>query len=131
MNPEELTIKELKELTKDPNTSGQDLHKIYRAFKDWTIFADIAENPNVTSATLQLIAGDEDCFIRAVVAESPNCTQDLLQRLSTDSTPMVRHRVWKNPNATEEIQLTVKAMWWMEDLLVGHQAGRLALWNPG
>lgn len=114
MDFQNLTLKELKELIKDPNTSAEDLHQIYWVFKDWTIFADIAEHPNVTSTTLQLIAGDDDCFIRAVVAESPNCTQDLLRRLSTDNTPMVRHRVWKNPNVTEEIQLTVKAMWWME-----------------
>jgi hypothetical protein len=114
MNPEELTIKELKELTEDPTTSGQDLHKIYWAFKDWTVLANIAEHLNVSHTTLSFISTENDCFVRAVVAENPNCPSGILQRLSTDSTSMVRSKVWKNPNAKEEELLTVKAMRWMD-----------------
>ena len=114
MNLEELTLKELKELTEDPNTSGQDLHQIYWAFKDWTVLANIAEHPNVSHTTLILISTDGDCFVRAVVAENPNCSPGILQRLSTDNTPMVRSKVWRNPNTNEEDLLTVKAMRWMD-----------------
>lgn len=115
MNPEELTIKELKELAKDPNTSWGDLHNIYWAFKDWTIFADIAENPNVSSTTLHLIARDEDTFIRASVAESPNCPQDILRRLATDKAYMVRHKVFRNPNTKEEDLIMIKAIQWIKN----------------
>ena len=114
MNLEELTIKELKALTEDPNTSAEDLHKIYWAFKDWIVLANIVEHPNVFQTTLSLISFDNDCFVRAVVAENPNCPSGILQRLSTDSTAMVRSKVWKNPNAKEEELLTVKAMRWMD-----------------
>lgn len=114
MNPEELTIKELKELTEDPTTSGKDLHEIYWAFKDWTVIANIAEHLNVSQTTLNLISTDNDCFVRAVVAENPNCPSGILQRLSTDSTPMVRSKVWKNPSAREEDLVTIKAMRWMD-----------------
>ena len=114
MNLEELTLKELKELTEDPNTSGQDLHQIYWAFKDWIVLANIAEHPNVSQTTLNLISTENDCFVRAVVAENPNCPSGILQRLSTDSISMVRSKVWKNPSATEEALLTIKAMRWMD-----------------
>lgn len=113
MNPEELTLKELKELTEDPNTSAEDLHKIYWAFKDRIVLANIAEHPNMSHTTLSLISTDNDCFVRAAVAENPNCPSGILQRLSTDRTPMVRSKVWRNPNTNEEDLLMVRAMRWM------------------
>ena len=114
MNPEELTIKELKELTEDPNTSGEDLHKIYWAFKDWIVLANIAEHPNVSHTTLSFISTENDCFVRAVVAENPNCSSVILRRLSTDSTAIVRSKVWNNPSAKEDDLVTIKAMRWMD-----------------
>jgi len=108
------TFKKLKELVKDPTTPPQVLHQIYWMFKDWTICADIAENPNVTSATLQLIAGDEDPWIRAAAAESSKCTPDLLHRFATDVSYTVRNRVWRNPNTNEEDLVMIKAMRWIE-----------------
>ncbi len=114
MDIEELTIKELKALTEDPTTSAEDLHKIYWVFKDWIVLANIAEHPNVSQTTLNLISTENDCFVRAVVADNPNCPPGILQRLSTDSTSMVRHRVWTNPNTNEEDLLMVRAMRYMD-----------------
>lgn len=114
MNPDDLTIRELKALTEDSTTSGEDLHKIYWAFKDWTVLENIAEHPNVSHTTLSLISFDNDCFVRAVVAENPNCPSGVLQKLSTDSTSMVRSKVWKNPSAKEDDLVTIKAMRWLD-----------------
>ncbi len=111
---ENLTIKELKKLTKDSNTSAETLRQIYWIFKDWRVLADIVDNPNVNLTLLSLIAPDNDPFVRAAVAENSRCTSDILHYLSTDNTPLVRHRVWRNPNTNEEDLVMIKAMRWME-----------------
>jgi hypothetical protein len=114
MNPENLTIKELKALTENPTTSAEDLLQIYWTFNNWIVLANIAEHPNVSCTTLSLISFDDDCFVRAVVAENPNCPPGVLQRLSTDRASFVRSKVWRNPNTREDDLMTIKAMRWMD-----------------
>jgi len=114
VNLENFTIKELKELIKDPNTPTDTLRQIYWTFKDWRVLADIADHPNVNQTLLSLLAPDDDPFVRAAVAESPRCTPVILSFLSHDKTPLVRSRVWRNPNTNEEDLVMIKAMRWIE-----------------
>jgi hypothetical protein len=114
VNLENFTIKELKELTKDPNTPTDILKQIYWVFKDWRVLVDIAEHPNATQYVLNFLATEDDPFVRAAVAESPRCTPVILSFLSHDKTSLVRSRVWRNPNTNEEDLVMIKAMRWIK-----------------
>jgi 3-methyladenine DNA glycosylase AlkC len=68
---------------------------------------DAAENPNTPTKSLELLASDEDFYVRAWVARNPNTTPKILQKLATDKAYLVRQYVAQHPNRNELIERLV------------------------
>jgi len=68
---------------------------------------DSARNPNTPTKTLELLATDEDWYVRYWVARNPNTPTKTLEQLATDEYCSVRYWVARNPNRTEIIERLV------------------------
>ncbi len=66
-----------------------------------------AQNTTTPQETLELLATDEDWFVRRYVARNPNTPQETLELLATDKDSIVRYCVARNPNRTEIIERLV------------------------
>jgi hypothetical protein len=66
-----------------------------------------AQNPNTPIKTLELLASDEDFYVRARVSGNPNASPKILQKLATDKAYSVRYYVAQNPNRNELIERLV------------------------
>ena len=66
-----------------------------------------AQNPNTPIKTLELLASDEDFYVRARVSGNPNISPEILETLATDEYYLVRHYVAQNPNRNELIERLV------------------------
>jgi 3-methyladenine DNA glycosylase AlkC len=63
-----------------------------------------ALNPNTPTKSLELLATDEDYYVRYCVAQNLNTSTKSLELLATDKNPFVRYWVAKNPNRTEIVE---------------------------
>jgi hypothetical protein len=70
---------------------------------------ELAQNPNTSPETLELLATDKNSDVRWEVARNPNTSPETLELLATDKDSCVRYWVAYNPNTTEEICLMIKA----------------------
>ena len=68
---------------------------------------EIAQNPNTSPESLQILATDKNYAVRCGVAENPNTSPEVLQTLATDKSSNVRYHVGHHPNATELIRRLV------------------------
>ena len=66
-----------------------------------------AQNPNTPSEALELLATDEDSYVRYWVARNPNTPPEALKLLATDEDRYVRHNVLLNPNKNQIIERLV------------------------
>jgi hypothetical protein len=64
----------------------------------------LAQHPDTTPETLELLATDDDWMVRSWVAYHPNTSPEALQLLATDNHGSVRYGAAHHPNATELIR---------------------------
>jgi hypothetical protein len=64
---------------------------------------ELAQNPNTSQETLQVLATDEYSSVRYWVAENPNTPLEFLKVLATDKNWGVRRGVARNPNTPQEL----------------------------
>jgi hypothetical protein len=64
----------------------------------------LAKHPYTTPETLQLLATDDDCWVRYFAALNPNTPPEALQLLATDDDGSVRYWAAHHPNATEIVR---------------------------
>ncbi len=88
--------------------------------EDCYIRARVARNPNASPETLKVLASDEDWVVRCMVAENPNAPLKSLELLATDERYYVRLMVAENPNCNQIIERLV--------LMTEHQLAQAA--NP-
>ncbi len=68
---------------------------------------DLAKDPNTPQKALELLATDENHWIRYCVAGNPNTPQKTLEKLATDKHFLVRKYVLIHPNKTQIIERLV------------------------
>ena len=67
----------------------------------------LAQNPNTSPETLNVLATDKNSNIRRLVAEHPNTSQETLAVLATDKYWGVRWEVARHPNTSLIVGLVI------------------------
>jgi len=65
---------------------------------------ELAQHTNTSPETLELLATDDDWYVRCWVAQNPNTTLEILKSLATDDDRWVRYWAAHHPNATELVR---------------------------
>ena len=93
-----LSYKQKIKILKDPNCPQEALELLATDDNPY-VRQDVVRNPNTPQNLLELLATDEDPYVRQEVARNPNCSQKLLELLATDEDHWVRELVEKAQTA--------------------------------
>lgn len=96
----------LYQIAVNPNSPKRALMSIARSER---FGAEIAQNPSVSSAILDVLSTSSDWRTRAEVAKSRYTAEETLDEMGYDLSDSVRRRVESNPFASAEIKERIKA----------------------